>query len=260
VKYDLPSEILVEEDGPIRIVTLNRPEKLNAANEGLHRGIAIVWRQISSDPTARAVVLTGAGKLFCAGGDLDYIAQMPHDVNLRRRILREEQEIMEEMVRFPLPIVAAVNGGAVGLGCSLAVLCDVVLIADDAFMADPHVSVGLVAGDGGAAAWPLMTSLLKAKEYLLTGDRIPAGEAVALGLANRVVAAAQVRSAAIDLARRLAAQPRQALEETKHALNMHLARGIQGVMEFAIAAEGESMIDEEHQRRIAELRQKRRRG
>ncbi len=154
------------------------------------------------------------------------------------------------MVRFPLPVVAAVNGPAVGLGASVAVMCDIVYMADTAFLADPHVKVGLVAGDGGAALWPLLTSMLRAKEYLFTGARIPAAEAVSLGLANRVVDGAAVVEESVALADRLAAVPRQALQDTKRALNAHITRAIAGVLDFALAAEFITMGSEEHQRLV----------
>ena len=129
-------------------------------------------------------MLTGAGRAFSAGGDLDWITSFLDDPAARDESLREGAQIIEELLRFPLPVIAAVNGPAVGLGCSIAVLCDIVLISDRAFLADPHVSVGLVAGDGGAAFWPLLTPILRSREYLYTGDRIPAATAVELGLAT----------------------------------------------------------------------------
>ena len=197
MKYDLPPEVMVEEDGPVRVVTLNRPESLNSVNEGLHRGIASVWRQIAADPDARAAVLTGAGSAFCAGGDMTWFGAVRDDPELRVAVMRQAKEVVHELVRFPLPLVGAVNGAAVGLGCSVAVMCDIVLMADNAFLADPHVAVGLVAGDGGAVTWPLFMSLLKAKEYLFTGERIKAETAERLGLANRVVPAAELRDEAM---------------------------------------------------------------
>jgi enoyl-CoA hydratase len=123
-------------------------------------------------------------------------------------------------------------------------MCDIVLIADDAFMADPHVGAGLVAADGGAVLWPLVMSYLKAKEYLLLGDRIPAEEAVRLGLANRVVPAGQVRDEALALAHRLASLPWQAVQETKRAVNLHLQEAALRVMPFAVTAESESFNTE----------------
>ena len=150
------------------------------------------------------------------------------------------------MLRCPLPIVAAVNGPAVGLGCSLALLSDLALIADDAHMGDPHVGVGLVAGDGGAMLLPLLVGLSRAKELLFLGRPVEAEEAVRLGLATRAVPKAELLGAAMDLARRLAEQPMQALQATKHAVNLHLTQALSGVMEDALHAESESMQSAEH--------------
>jgi enoyl-CoA hydratase len=154
--------------------------------------------------------------------------------------------IVHEMIRFPLPVVAALRGAVTGLGCSLAVLSDFVLLADDAVYRDPHVAVGLVAADGGAAAWPSMTSLLTAKKYLLTGDPIPASQAVALGLASEVVAAADLSAEAFALANRLALLPATALRATKRALNLHLERAVSGVLDFGLSAEAHTMRSAEH--------------
>lgn len=240
-------ELLVEEDGPIRIVTLNRPEALNATNERLHKHLVEVWRFLAADPEARAVVLTGAGRAFSAGGDFGFLKEQHTDRALRAREMDNAAAVVREMTAFRLPMVAAVNGPAVGLGCSLAAMSDVVLISDQAYLSDPHVSVGLTAADGGAPTWPLFISLLQAKEYLLTGDRIPAEEAVRIGLANRVVPAGELMDEAMKLARRLAAQPAHALQSTKRALNMHLQRAVQGILEYAITEEYKSFDDAEHQ-------------
>ncbi len=254
--YDLPPELDVRADGPVRIVTLNRPEALNAANGALHTALTQVWRRISSDPDARAVVLTGAGRAFSAGGDFAWMTSYQQDADYRRRLAVEIRAIITEMVTFPLPLVAAVNGPAVGFGASLAVTCDIVLLSDRSFLADPHISVGLVCGDGGAAIWPALTSLLRAKEYLFTGDRIAPETAVAIGLANRVVPHDTLFADARTLAQRLAAQPRQALTDTKRALNAHLEHAIAGALDLAVAAERESMGSAEHIERVAALREK----
>jgi enoyl-CoA hydratase/carnithine racemase len=152
---------------------------------------------------------------------------------------------MDAMAEFPKPVVAAVNGPAVGLGCSLAISCDIVYISESTYLADTHVNIGLVCGDGGAVSWPLMMSLLKAKEYLLTGDRIPAAECVALGLANRAVPEDQLMAEAMAFAHRLAAQPAQAVQETKRALNLHLQAAIALVAPFALSAEAESFATDD---------------
>jgi enoyl-CoA hydratase len=260
VNYQLPEELKVEGDGPIRTVVINRPGELNAVNKPLHWALANVWRQLSADLDARVVILTGAGRAFCAGGDLDWITSFLEDPVGRYESIREGAEIVEEMLRFPLPVIAAVNGAAVGLGCNMALLCDIVLMSDKAHFADPHVSVGLVAGDGGAAFWPLLSSLLRTREYLFTGDRIPASRAVELGLASRTTAPDELLPEARRLAERLATQPAQALQGTKRVLNMHLSQALSGALQAGFAAEAATMTTDEHRQRLLALRPNRESG
>ncbi|MCX4766550.1 enoyl-CoA hydratase/isomerase family protein [Streptomyces sp. NBC_01275] len=249
-----PSPVLtVAADGDVRVVTLNRPDRLNGVSEDLHRRLSEVWRELADDSKARAVVLTGAGRAFSAGGDLDHLRRHHTDPELRERSIRLDRTIQTEMIRFPLPVVAAVNGPAVGLGCSLALGCDLVLMAEDAYLADPHVSVGLVAGDGGVTLWPLLTSLLRVKEYLFTGDRIPAAVAVELGLANRVVPGDRLLEEALALAHRLAAQPAEALRATKAALSAVVEQVSRGGMEAALLAERATMTSPDHIRIVESL-------
>ena len=144
------------------------------------------------------------------------------------------------MVRCRVPIVAAVNGPAVGLGCSLVALSDIVYMAESAHLADPHVMIGLVAADGGPVTWPLLTSLQLAKEYALTGDRIPAERAAQIGLVNHVCEDDAVLDQALACAHRIAALPRQAVEDTKRILNLHLERAVVATLDFALAAEDRS--------------------
>ena len=151
--------LVVEEDGPVRIVVLNRPASYNAADESLHQALSDVWAELDADPTVGAIVLTGAGRAFSGGGDLDLLDRMVTDVALRQAVMDEAVTIVRSMTAVRVPIVAAVNGPAVGLGCSLSSMCDVVLIEEQAYFADPHVALGLVAADGGALTWPLLTSL-----------------------------------------------------------------------------------------------------
>lgn len=231
--------VRLEEDGPVRIITLNRPDARNAFNDPLKLAFVDTLRTLARDQQARAIVLTGAGTAFSGGGDITNFANRAQFEN-RYCWMREARALTDEMLRCHLPVVAALNGPAVGLGCSVALMCDIVLIADTAFMADPHVSVGLVAADGGAVLWPLLMSYLKAKEYLLLGERIPAAKAVELGLANRVVPAADVYEEALALAHRLAALPWQSVQETKRSINLHLQEAALRVMPAATTAESES--------------------
>ena len=176
---------------------------------------------------------------------------MNEDEVVRAATLREGRQIVDRLVHFPLPVIAAVNGPAVGLGCSLAGLSDIVLIEESAYLADPHVSVGLVAGDGGALTWPAMTSLLRAKEFLFTGDRISAAVAVEIGLANRVVPDGTSLGEAISLAERISNQPAMALRNTKLSLNKTLERAMLEVLDLALAAESMTSASTEH-RQIVE--------
>ena len=238
--YRLPSVIRVEADGPVRIVRLNRPDHLNAVNDELHQALARLFPQLSADRDARVAVITGEGRAFSAGGDFDLLHRMANDRVLRRNVIAESRELVLNMIRCRIPVVAAVNGPAVGLGCSVIALSDVVYMAESAYLADPHVAVGLVAADGGPLTWPLHTSLLLAKEYAFTGDRISAARAAAIGLANHVCPDGEVLSAALKAAHKIAALPRQAVEATKRVLNLHLERAVLATIDFAMASETES--------------------
>jgi enoyl-CoA hydratase/carnithine racemase len=243
--YDVPDSIQVEVDGPIRIVRLNRPDELNATNRELHSGLAGLFPQLDADLDARVAVLTGAGRAFSAGGDFGYIDELTKDEELRRETLVHGRQIVTGMVACRLPVVAAVNGPAVGLGCSLVALSDIVYMAESAHLADPHVLIGLVAADGGPISWPLLTSLQLAKEYALTGDRIPAQRAAEIGLVNHVCPDDEVFDQALACARRIAKLPQKAAEDTKRILNLHLERAVLATLDFAFAAEDRSLTSPE---------------
>jgi len=241
----LAPALLVERVGHVRVVTMNKPEQLNAMSDDLHHAMGEVWGLLSADEDARVVILTGAGRAFCTGGYIQNFVRSNKDPVMRRRDIRFAERMTRAMIDFDLPVIAAVNGLAIGLGCSLAMLSDFVLFAVDAYLADTHVNVGLVAGDGGAVTWPLATSILKAKEHIFLGDRIEPAEAVQLGLANHVVAKAQLMDEAMAFANRLCDQPQQALRDTKRALNMHLQQAADNVLSFGLAAESESFGSED---------------
>ncbi|MCU1514023.1 MAG: hypothetical protein JWO10_1113 [Microbacteriaceae bacterium] len=245
--------LLIEEDGPVRIITLNNPEMMNAMVDELHEALVDIFPPLSRDPGAKVIVITGAGKAFSAGGSLPSFIAQQTDLELRRRNMRTARMLVDHALACHLPIIAAVNGPAVGLGCSIAGLSDLVLMADNAYFADPHVSIGLVAGDGGVVSWPFMMSMLKVKEYIFTGDRIPAEKAVELGLANRVVPAADLMEEAMKLAHKLAAQPAQALQESKRALNLHLQQAALLTVPFALTAESESFTTQDSKDAVAKF-------
>lgn len=249
--YDMPTEIDVRAEGALRIITLNRPDALNAVNDNLHVGLAGLWRRLSENRSARAAVLTGAGRAFSAGGDFAYLAELAQDADLRAKTIAHGRDIVLGMARCRVPVVAAVNGPAVGLGCSLVALSDIVYIAPDAYLADPHVQVGLVAADGGPLTWPLHISLMLAKEYALTGQRIAAQRAVELGLANHV--AADPVAEAVACAQRIMKLPQQAVESTKRVLNIHLERAVLASLDYALSAEHQSFTTEDFRSIVTRL-------
>ena len=249
--YDMPDEIDVREDGPLRIIMLNRPGALNAVNDALHTGLARLWPRLSEDYGARAAVLTGAGRAFSAGGDFGYLEELSRDAVLRAKTIAHGRDLVLGMTRCRVPVVAAVNGPAVGLGCSLVALSDVVYMAESAYLADPHVQIGLVAADGGPLTWPLHTSLLLAKEYAFTGARIGAARAAEMGLANHVVA--DPLTDALACAKRIAGLPRQAVESTKRLLNLHLERAVLASLDFATTAEEQSFGTEDFRSIVTKL-------
>lgn len=245
--------LLLEERGAVRVLTLNRPDALNAANESLHGALADVWSRLDEDAEARAVVITGAGRAFSGGGDLHLLDRMTNDTALRARIMEEAGAIVRGMTSVRVPIIAAVNGPAVGLGCSLASMSDIVLVEEHAYFSDPHVMLGLVAGDGGAVMWPLLTSLLRAKEYIFLGERVPAEEAVRLGIANRVVPSGTSVEAALELADRIAALPPQAVRETKALLNRSVNGAVEALLTTAIATETASFDEPAFRANLARM-------
>lgn len=251
--YELTG-IRVDSDGPVRIVTLDRPDELNAFTEEAHATFVELWAQVAADTSARALVLTGAGRAFSAGGSFADFERRRIDPEARRVSLQLARRLVDDMLAVEVPVIAAVNGPAVGLGATVTTLCDIVFMAERAFLADTHVSVALVAGDGGAATWPALAGMLRAKQYLLTGDRVSAQDAVEMGLANFVVPDDDLLREATAFAHRLADQPAQALRETKALLNLHLQANVQRVLDAGLAAESRSHDTDDYARIIEELR------
>lgn len=246
--------LLVEKRGNTHIVSLNRPEALNAVNEELHTALARIWRVLSADRDVKAVVTTGVGKAFSAGGDMEMFTRLIEDPVARQSQIIEARSIFLEAISFPKPLVSAVNGPAVGLGCSIALLSDFLVMGKSSYLSDPHVAVGLVAGDGGAAMLPLLTGLMKAKQYVMLGDRITAPTAEQLNLVTKVADDDAVLDEAVAIGERLAALPAQALRATKVAMNMHLSRAALGVLEYSLAEEYTSFGTSEFREQVAAFR------
>lgn len=246
--------LLVEKVGAVHVVRINRPDAFNAVNEELHHAFAVIWRRLAGDPDVRAVVITGVGKAFSAGGDMEMFGRLIEDTDARSSQFAEARTVFLEIINFPKPLVSAVNGPAVGLGCSIALLSDLLVMGEGSYLADPHVAVGLTAGDGGAAMLPLLIGMMKTKEYVLLGDRITAAIAEKLNLVTRVVADDLVLESALELGDRLAALPAQAVRSSKIAMNMHLSRAAHGILEYALAEEYTSFGTPEFSQRVEAFR------
>ncbi len=261
-RYDLPSELELRCEGGIRLVTLNRPEQLNAAGPTMLWALTELAGQLAEDDEAQVVILTGAGRAFSAGGDFQHFIKSSQDADYARATLENSRRFVERMLALPMPLIAAVNGAAVGFGATLMALSDLVLMSDRAHIAEPHINVGLVVGDGISFAWPLYMSLLRAKEYIYTGDSIAPEQAVALGLANHVVAHDSLMDEARALAEKLCRQPRTALRETKKILNLHLQQSMAAVLDAMLERQFAQTQGPEHGALVARMieRQQQRRA
>jgi enoyl-CoA hydratase len=244
--------VRVTRDGPVALVMLARPAKSNAMDVEATCALLDAVRSLCESGDVRAMVLTGDGTAFSAGGDIQTIREMGVDRGVRNAILGKHQELFWVMTRLPFASVAAINGAAVGAGVTVALLCDLVVMAQDAFLSDPRVALGLLDGAGGIVLWPLLTGLSAAKEHLLLGDRVPSAEAHRLGLVNRVVPTGETVPAAIDLARRLADLPAQAVREARRLLNSHIERAAPVLSECA-RAESDCFETDEHRAALDRL-------
>jgi enoyl-CoA hydratase len=247
----------LERLGTVLRVTLAHPtSELNAVDELLHGELTRLFRELRREREARAVVLTGAGRAFSAGGDFAWFRQL-EDLRSLEPLRRDAKQLVGDLLDVELPIVAALNGPAVGLGASIALLCDVIFMAESASLADPHVRVGVVAGDGGTCIWPLVLGPARAKQYLLTGDALPAAEAERLGLVNRVVAPGALQDEALAFARRLAEGAPLAVRYTKLAVNQWIKQTANVAFDVATALEIVTFQSRDHREALAALREKR---
>jgi enoyl-CoA hydratase len=249
--YSGYQRILVERDGRLLTLTLNRPGSLNAIGDGLHEELEEVFAQIALDKEISVLLLAGAGRSFCAGADMkelerdsdegsDPVARVAEMMQMARRLCWN-------MLDIEVPIVAAVQGYALGMGATLALFADVVVAAEDAIFADNHVTAGLVAGDGGTIIWPMLLPLGVAKYYLLTGERIDGLEAARLGMVHKAVPADKLLDEAQAVAERIAQGAPLAVRGTKRAINKMLRERTELLLDTALTLEGHSFLTQDHQ-------------
>lgn len=251
------STIELAREGRLLRITLNRPEAMNAVNLALHDDLADALWFAQCDQGSDVVVLTGAGRAFSAGGDLDHIAHNAANPHLFDHEARMAKRIVSTLLDIDKPVVCRMNGHAVGLGATLALLCDIVLASDKAKIGDPHVGLGLVAGDGGAVVWAQRIGLARAKEYLLTGELLTATKAAEIGLINHAVPLEELDAAVDTFCQRLLDGAIGAIRATKILTNLELKRLATALMDAGIAYESVSVRSADHLEGIAALREKR---
>jgi enoyl-CoA hydratase len=237
-------------------ITINRPDVLNATNARLHWELTQVWKTVDTDPSARVAVVTGAGKAFSAGGDLDLVEEMFESPVAVARTMREAADLVYNMIGLDKPIVSAINGVAVGAGLVVALLADVSIIAETARLTDGHTRLGVAAGDHAAIIWPLLCGMAKAKYYLLTCDFIDGREAERIGLVSLCVPPDQVVPRAEAVAERLATGAQLAIRYTKRALNNWL-RQAGPIFDQSLALEMLTFAHEDVREGVRALREKR---
>ena len=206
-------------DHGVLLITLNRPDSYNAADEIMHSELARVWTDVAADDQARVAVVTGAGQAFSAGGDLAMVERMAGDYDKVTRMLTEMSDLVYNMINCAKPVVSAINGVAVGAGLVVALLADVSICAADARLGDGHVKLGTVAGDHAALLWPLLCGMARARYYLLTGEMVTGTEAERIGLVSKCVPREEVLAEAFRVADTLATGSQLAIRLTKRALN-----------------------------------------
>jgi enoyl-CoA hydratase/carnithine racemase len=215
------SGIKLETDGNgVATLTLDRPDKMNAFDREMLKAWETALLQCSEDPAVKVIVLTGAGRAFCAGGDASDMKARAGDTALARKdyLFRHVHRIALTMERLDKPVIAAVNGAARGAGMDLALMCDIRIAAESATMAESYVGLGLTAGGGGAWFLPRLTGLDNALEIIWTARAVKADECLKLGLVTRVVADEELMTTTLELATRIAAQPEHAVRFSKRAV------------------------------------------
>ncbi|TDC84900.1 enoyl-CoA hydratase/isomerase family protein [Actinomadura sp. 7K507] len=203
----------------VLLITMDRPEKYNAADERMHTELARVWTEVSADPETRVAVVTGAGRAFSAGGDLGMVERMMGDYDRVSHMLSEMSDLVYNIVNCEKPVVSAINGVAVGAGTVVALMADISICAQDARIGDGHVRLGVAAGDHAAIIWPLLVGMAKARYYLMTGEMVEGAEAERIGLVSKAVPREEVLPEALRVAETLATGSQPAIRLTKRALN-----------------------------------------
>jgi enoyl-CoA hydratase len=257
IDFSSYSSLAFRRDGLVLHVTFNRPETLNAVDDTMHHELERFFMEVAADAGTRVIVLTGAGKAFSAGGDIEHMQNVIDTPALMYGSIAGAKRLLGLLLDVPQPVIAKVNGAAMGLGCTLALFSDLIYAANHAKIADPHVKVGFVAGDGGSIIWPQLVGYARAKEYLLTGDTLTGEEAARLGLINHALPADELDAAVDAMAQKLAAGARHAIQWTKATINVGLKQLVATTMDAGMAYEALSNQTEDHAEAVRAFREKR---
>jgi len=246
--YNRSKSVIVEQREGVATITLNRPDRLNAIDDDMHQTLEELFIEMDTDLKIRAIVITGAGRAFCSGGDVKDMEKHQREPAQIREFAptRHSRHLLRNMLECETPIIAAINGDAAGLGASIALLCDVIFAAENARIGDTHVRVGLAAGDGSAVIWTMLCGVARAKQYLMTGDLISAREAERIGLVNVVVAQGKAYEEAWNFARRLADGPIQAIKWTKYSVNKLIKDQMNLTLDTSLALESLTFLTDDH--------------
>lgn len=241
----------------VLLITINRPEVMNATNGRLHWELTKVWGVVNDDPKTKVAVITGAGdKAFSAGGDLNWITNMVGNAETINMVMNEASDIVYNVMACDKPVISAINGVAVGAGLAVAMMADISIMAEEAKITDGHVKLGVAAGDHAAICWPLLCGMAKAKYYLMTAEFVSGKEAERIGLVSLCVPRAQLMDKAMEVADKLAAGSQQAIRFTKRSLNgwMNMARPI---FESSLAMEMLCFLGDDAKEGVAAVKEKR---
>jgi enoyl-CoA hydratase len=246
--YEGYRSLRFERLGTTLTLIISNPQARNAINSDLHEELPRAFAQVARDRSVRVVVLTGdpAGGAFCAGGDLPWVTQVQDDPQLFDKVMRDGRDIVRNMLEMPQPIIAMINGAALGLGATLALYCDITYMDEAAKIADLHVTAGVVAGDGGAVIWPLLIGPNRAKELLMTGTPLTGRQAAEIGLVNHALPASELRDSAYAMAARLERGPRLAIEWTKRSVNILVQQFCDSILPASMALEGLTFNTPDH--------------
>lgn len=248
--------VTIHHDAGASVITINRPDRLNAIDPPTREALIGALHEADLAPETQSIVLTGAGRAFCAGGDVNALGDN-NQFGTAGRVQTRGKVLMETLVRLEKPLITRVNGAAVGLGATIALMGDIIIMSEDAKIGDRHVNVGLVAGDGSVAIWPQLIGLHKTKELLLTGRLVDGREALAMGLCSHAVPAAELDRAVAGFVDQFAQLPPYSLRATKVSLNKDLELAISRLVDLSLAYEHLSMAKEDHAEAIAAFQEKR---